>query len=75
MAEERKVLPDWWSKKKRRQVVAVANDPQGNSCIHHAVEKSDISEAYGDGMMPMVLRDLATRIYGEPVSSFANFGW
>jgi len=33
--------------------------------IHSAVEKSDIIEHYGDGMMPMKLRVLGEKIYGK----------
>lgn len=40
------------------------------SDLHCAVEKGDIVEHYGDGMMPMKLRLLAEKIYGKGISPF-----
>ncbi|PQE03254.1 MYND domain protein [Rutstroemia sp. NJR-2017a BBW] len=41
--------------------------------IFKMVEKSDITEHYKDNLMPMKLRGLAEKIYGEGV--FGVGGW
>ena len=69
-AQDKGVLPGWWSKPKRRACLKVAGDRSGDSCIWHAVEKSDIQDMYGDSFMPMRLRSLANQIYGEGVGAF-----
>jgi hypothetical protein len=37
------------------------------SSLFNCVEKSDISEHYGDSTMPMQLRMLTEKIYGRPL--------
>lgn len=67
-AEKTGVLPKWWNGQKRAEVLELAQDEDGQSCIHHAVEKSDLIELYeGDSFMPMKLRQVAERIYGTGV--------
>jgi mitochondrial splicing suppressor protein 51 len=69
LAEKRdKLLPSWWNKKKRQEGERLADtqsDQYPWADIHSAVEKSDIIEHYGDGMMPMKLRVLGEKIYGK----------
>jgi splicing suppressor protein 51 len=69
LAEKReKLLPSWWNKKKRQECERLACNKSGRNewaDIHSAVEKSDIIEHYGDGMMPMKLRVLGEKIYGK----------
>lgn len=69
LAEKRdKLLPSWWNKKKRQECERLAYNKSGLNewaDIHSAVEKSDIIEHYGDGMMPMKLRVLGEKIYGK----------
>jgi splicing suppressor protein 51 len=65
LAEKReKLLPSWWNKKKRQECERLAENHEWAN-IHSAVEKSDIIEHYGDGMMPMKLRVLGEKIYGK----------
>lgn len=66
LAEERKgILPAWWSKGKREECVRWATGGSEWADISCAVEKSDIVEHYGDGMMPMRLRVLGEKVYGR----------
>lgn len=69
LAEKRdKLLPSWWNKKKRQECERLADNQSDRyqwADIHSAVEKSDIIEHYGDGMMPMKLRVLGEKIYGK----------
>lgn len=68
LAENRKgLLPKWWSVEKRRGCERVAVDASQWSDINCAVEKHDITEHYGDGMMPMKLRLLAEKVYGKKI--------
>lgn len=66
LAEKReKLLPSWWDKEKRKECERLAMGGDGWADISCAVEKSDIQEHYGDGMMPMKLRILGEKIYGK----------
>jgi len=66
LAEKRqRLLPSWWSKGKRKECERLAMGGDGWADINCAVEKSDIQEHYGDGMMPMKLRILGEKIYGR----------
>ncbi|PMD30659.1 hypothetical protein L207DRAFT_592419 [Hyaloscypha variabilis F] len=60
-----KLLPSWWSKEKRRECERLALGGDSWADISCAVEKSDIQEHYGDGMMPMKLRILGEKFYGK----------
>lgn len=61
------VLPPWWSREKRYDCEKAAMDRGRWSNLHSKIEKSDIQEHYGDGMMPMKIRMLAETIYGSNV--------
>jgi splicing suppressor protein 51 len=66
LAEKRKgVLPKWWNKTKRKECERRALNEDNWCCISYAVEKSDIQEHYKDNFMPMTLRMLAEKIYGQ----------
>ncbi|KAI9729310.1 MAG: hypothetical protein M1834_006981 [Cirrosporium novae-zelandiae] len=66
LAERREgILPEWWSKEKRMECERLGNTSRGWSSLNCAVEKSDIQEHYSDNLMPMTLRMLAERIYGN----------
>ena len=64
------VLPSWWTKESRKNCERQAGKESEFSCIHHAMEKSDIQEHYGDPLMPMKLRLLAERVIGSGVGGF-----
>jgi mitochondrial splicing suppressor protein 51 len=63
------ILPSWWSKEKRRECEQRGMRRSHWSCLLSMVEKSDIQEHYGDGIMPMKLRMLAETVYGFNVMS------
>jgi len=66
LAEKRnKLLPILWNKEKRKECERLAQGGDSWADISCAVEKSDIQEHYGDGMMPMKLRILGKKIYGK----------
>lgn len=60
-------LPSWWNKAKRWECEKLAaHGKEGNwSYVGHAVEKSDITEHYGNPLMPMQLRMLAEQGLGR----------
>lgn len=60
------ILPRWWSREKRGECVQMGC--RSETCnLYHAVEKSDIVEAYGDRLMPMKLRMIAQMVTGVRV--------
>ncbi|EFY84134.1 hypothetical protein J3458_003723 [Metarhizium acridum] len=62
------LLPPWWDASKKRDCEAFGMTPeQGNARAYLAcaVEKSDITEKYGDPQFPMQLRMLAEAVYGR----------
>ena len=61
-----KLLPKWWGKEKREKCVKLG-EGKGWSSLGKAVEKGDVQGHYMDGLMPMKLRVLAERVYGEPI--------
>ncbi len=66
LGEQRnKLLPSWWRKEKGREFERLALGGDSWADISCAVEKFDIQEHYGDGMMPMKLRILGEKIYGK----------
>jgi len=66
LAEKRdKLLPSWWNKEKRKECERLAKGGDSWADISCAVEKSDITEHYGNPMMPMQLRILGEKIYGK----------
>lgn len=58
------VLPSWRSEERRELCEEMALDKEGKYCIHHAVEKHDVQEAYNDTMMPMNFRLFTDQICG-----------
>lgn len=67
-AEKSGVLPAWWSGKKRKEVKRMSQDREGGWCIHNSVVRESIIQAYdGDVVMPLKLRGLGEKIYGEAV--------
>ena len=68
LAQKRKgLLPKWWSAEKRRECERLAVDGTQWADIGCAVEKQDVIEHYGDGIMPMKLRLLAEKIYAKKI--------
>ncbi|KAE8441276.1 hypothetical protein EG329_005542 [Mollisiaceae sp. DMI_Dod_QoI] len=66
LAESRSgLLPKWWNQKKRKECIRLATGGDEWADISCAVEKPDIQEHYGNGMMPMMLRVLGEKIYGK----------
>ncbi|KAK4539517.1 hypothetical protein LTR36_010862 [Oleoguttula mirabilis] len=63
------VLPPWWTLEKKTACVRKGNTSNEWSCLHAAVEKSDIQEHYHDNTMPTQLRMLADEITGSNVMS------
>ncbi|KAJ9604573.1 hypothetical protein H2200_010686 [Cladophialophora chaetospira] len=69
-AEKRKgLLLAWWSKEKAQECVK-AGMRGGWSSLRHAIEKSDITEHYGNPLMPMQLRMLGSAIYRSEPGGF-----
>jgi len=66
-AERKGVLPTWWNTEKRRACEEYGFDDSNWSDLKCAVEKSDIIEHYGNGMMPMHLRMVAEEVEGSNV--------
>ena len=68
LAESREgLLPPWWSRAKRMECVKLGTTKDQWSDLSCGVEKPDIQEHYKDPMMPMKLRVLNERIYGDQV--------
>lgn len=44
------------------------------SCLNRRAEKSDISQHYGNSLMPMQLRMLGEKIYGRGVAGQSGAG-
>jgi mitochondrial splicing suppressor protein 51 len=66
LAEKRNgILPTWRSKSKRAEGAIKATGGSDWADISCDVEKSDIQEHYGDGMMSVTLRILGEKIYGK----------
>jgi splicing suppressor protein 51 len=68
-----KLLLSWWDAEKRALCAGMAVRDQWYD-IFKMVEKSDIKEHYGDGFMPMKLRGLAEKIYGNGVFGVIGLG-
>lgn len=69
LAEKRKgLLPQWWSVAKREECERMGMVGKQWSSLLCAMEKTDVVEHYGDPLMPMKLRALGEKVYGEKVS-------
>lgn len=58
------LLPPWWDERSTGKCLDYARDSAQFS-LAHAQEKHDIQETWGDTKMPMKLRMLAERVYGN----------
>ena len=58
------LLPSWWSQVKAAQCEAVGMKG-GWSSLSSAIEKSDVTEHYGNPNMPMQLRMFGEQVYGR----------
>ncbi|KAL8724271.1 MAG: hypothetical protein Q9166_008041 [cf. Caloplaca sp. 2 TL-2023] len=70
MAEKRKdLLPKWWNKETRAACEAMgADNSKANwADLSCAVGKNDIIDHYKESTMPMKLRLLAEKVYGQRV--------
>ncbi|KAK3681644.1 putative MYND domain protein [Podospora appendiculata] len=60
------LLPAWWTPEKKAACVKFGSDGSDSwADLGAAVEKSDISEHYGDARFAMQLRMFAERVYGR----------
>lgn len=68
LAESRRgLLPKWWTLEKRSACEDKAQDTTQWADIGRRVSKGGIIEHYGEGDMPMKLRLLAEKVYGNKV--------
>ena len=68
LAQERKgLLPQWWNPEKRATCLQLGRKRGGWEDLSCAIEKSDIVEHYGNGLIPFKLRALAERVYEKGV--------
>lgn len=58
------LLPPWWTDESLKQCLEYSRKSSGFS-LCHAQEKHDIQETWGDDKMPMKLRMVAERVYGN----------
>ncbi|KAI3331448.1 putative MYND domain protein [Xylariaceae sp. AK1471] len=59
------LLPTWWNPEKKDACERLGMESPQSHSLHHAVEKSDIIEHYGDPRFPMQLRMLAETVIGR----------
>ncbi|KAK8230213.1 hypothetical protein BKA81DRAFT_61588 [Phyllosticta paracitricarpa] len=70
-AEERGVVPRWWTEDARRDCERQAWFGEG---VQHPLDKINVIEKYQDPLKPMELRILAERVYGWPIPGFTYTG-
>ncbi|KAK8248261.1 hypothetical protein HDK77DRAFT_223849 [Phyllosticta capitalensis] len=70
-AEERHVVPRWWSAETRKACERQAWFGEG---VQHPLDKISVIEKYQDPLKPMELRILAERVYGWPIPGFTYTG-
>jgi splicing suppressor protein 51 len=58
------LLPPWWDDKSLEKCLSYSRNSADFS-LKHAQEKHDIQETWADKMMPMKLRMIAERVYGN----------
>jgi splicing suppressor protein 51 len=58
------ILPPWWDHKSLEKCLSYSRNSADFS-LKHAQEKHDIQETWADKMMPMKLRMVAERVYGN----------
>ena len=60
------LLPSWWSPQKASACMALGTDnPRSWTSLRTPIEKSDVTEHYGNPLMPMQLRMLGEQVYGR----------
>jgi splicing suppressor protein 51 len=59
------LLPSWWSQEKVTGCVAVGMKKGEWSDLARRIEKDDLSEHYGNPLMPMQLRMFGEQVYGR----------
>ncbi|KAL8854509.1 MAG: hypothetical protein Q9221_000780 [Calogaya cf. arnoldii] len=77
-AEKRKgLLPEWWTKEKRAacEAMGAGRSEQNWASLFSAVEKHDITEHYNDPTKPVMLRQLAEKVYGQSNQGGLAFGF
>jgi splicing suppressor protein 51 len=57
-------LPPWWDENSLKRCLDYSRNSADFS-LRHAQEKHDIQETWGDNQMPMKLRMVAERVYGN----------
>lgn len=60
-----RLLPVWWAPEKRKACEALGMDRAQRQSLYLAVEKSDITEHYGDDQFPMQLRMFVEAVVGS----------
>lgn len=67
VARKSNLLPPWWNDEKRKACEEMGMDRRAANFhdLSCAVEKSDITEHYGDPQFPMQLRMFAEAVYGR----------
>ncbi|KAK7544103.1 uncharacterized protein J3D65DRAFT_6390 [Phyllosticta citribraziliensis] len=70
-AEERGVVPRWWTAAARTDCERQAWFGEG---VLHPLDKINVIEKYQDPLKPMELRILAERVYGWPIPGFTYTG-
>ncbi|KAK8174224.1 hypothetical protein IWX90DRAFT_500578 [Phyllosticta citrichinensis] len=70
-AEERGVVPRWWTAAARTECERQAWFGEG---VLHPLDKINVIEKYQDPLKPMELRILAERVYGWPIPGFTYTG-
>ncbi|OCT45633.1 putative MYND domain protein [Cladophialophora carrionii] len=58
------LLPSWWTSANAKACLEYGKDPRNWSDLCCAIEKHDVTEHYGDNLMPMKLRMLGEQILG-----------
>ena len=59
------ILPPWWTEEKTEACVAYGLRTDHDHSLKHAVEKSDVQRIWADDKMPMKLRMLGERVWGN----------
>ncbi|KAK5173321.1 Ankyrin repeat and MYND domain-containing protein 2 [Saxophila tyrrhenica] len=58
-------LPPWWTDARTEAAVAYGLRTDHNFSLHYASEKADIQEDWKDDRMPMKVRMLGEKVYGN----------
>jgi hypothetical protein len=64
--EKSRAFPVWWNSEKRKQVVRMSLDKESGKSINDKLLRLQVIENYGgDNIMPLKLRALSEKVYGE----------